>query len=115
MQRGVRILRAPAPGGRKLTAASTGEAAVAAGWLRGALLVAVALAFGGLYYRLFVTPALGGFVPPQAIPREAPSAAPLCARKPAVSLFVSLTTTQSPSLARSTSGSGLLPARTAAT
>ena len=60
-----------------MTAAGPGAAAVAAGWLRWALLVAVALAFGGLYYRLFVAPALGGFVPPQAIPRAALSAAPL--------------------------------------
>ena len=60
-----------------MTVAGPGAAAVAAGWLRRALLVAVALAFGGLYYRLFAAPALGGFVPPQAIPRAAPSTAPL--------------------------------------
>ena len=60
-----------------MTTAGPGAAAVAAGWLRRALLVAVALAFGGHYYRLSVAPALGGFVPPQAIPRAALSAAPL--------------------------------------
>ena len=60
-----------------MTAVGPGATAVAAGWLRKALLVAVALAFGGLSYRLFVAPTLGGFVPPQAIPRAAPSTAPL--------------------------------------
>jgi predicted neuraminidase len=58
-----------------VTAAGPEQAAVVAGWLRRALLVAVALAFGGLYFRIFVAPALGGFAPPQAVPRAAPSTA----------------------------------------
>jgi predicted neuraminidase len=33
------------------------------------LLVAVALTFGGLYFRIFVAPSPGGFAPPQAAPR----------------------------------------------
>jgi predicted neuraminidase len=60
-----------------VTAAGPEQAAVAAGWLRRALLVAVALAFGGLYFRIFVAPALGGFAPPQAAPRVASSTASL--------------------------------------
>ena len=60
-----------------MTAAGPEKAAVAAGWPRRALLVAVALAFGGLYFRIFVAPALGGFAPPQAAPRAAASTASL--------------------------------------
>jgi len=60
-----------------VTAAGPEKAAVAAGWLRRALLVAVALAFGGLYFRIFVAPALGGFAPPQAAPRAVSSTASL--------------------------------------
>jgi len=60
-----------------VTAAGPEEAAVAAGWLRRALLVAVALAFGGLYIRIFVAPALGGFAPPRAAPRAVSSTASL--------------------------------------
>ena len=60
-----------------MTAAGPEQADVAAGWLRRALLVAVALAFGGLYFRIFVAPALGGFSPPQAAPRAVSSTASL--------------------------------------
>jgi predicted neuraminidase len=60
-----------------VTAAGPEKAAVAAAWIKWALLLAVALAFGGLYLRIFVAPTLGGFAPPHAIPGAAPSAAPL--------------------------------------
>lgn len=52
------------------------EQAVASGWFRWALLAAVALAFGGLYFRSFVAPTLGGFTLPAA-PRAVSSTTPL--------------------------------------
>jgi len=50
--------------------------AVATGWLRWGSLVAVVLAFAGLYVRALTAPAPGGFAPPQTAARAASTAAP---------------------------------------
>ena len=47
------------------------------GWSRWALLVAVVLAFGGLYFRIFAAPSPGGFALLQAATRAAASTRPL--------------------------------------